>query len=106
MITLKDFQQLEIKIGQITAAERLPKSEKLLKLTVDLGSESRQIIAGLGTSYEPEQLIGQQVPILANLEPKSLMGEISNGMVLAASRDGQPVLLEPKNPVELGANIR
>lgn len=85
-ITIDDFTKVELRIAKITAAERVPKSDKLLRLTVDLGEpEPRQILAGIGKSYEPEQLIGKQVAVVANLPPRTMMGLQSQGMVLAAS---------------------
>ncbi|MCB9707290.1 MAG: hypothetical protein H6714_00680 [Myxococcales bacterium] len=82
----RDFTKVELRIAKITAAERVAKSDKLLRLTVDLGEpEPRKILAGIGKSYEPERLIGKQVAVVANLPPRTMMGLQSQGMVLAAS---------------------
>nr|MBI3612823.1 methionine--tRNA ligase [Nitrospirota bacterium] len=83
-ITIDEFQKIQLKTALVLSAERVPKSEKLLKLQVDLGSEQRQIVAGIGKRYEPEQLIGKRIVIVANLKPAKLMGVESQGMVLAA----------------------
>ena len=83
-ITIDEFMKIQLKTATVLTAERVPKSEKLLKLQVDLGSEQRQIVAGIGKRYEPEQLIGKRIVIVANLKPAKLMGIESQGMVLAA----------------------
>ncbi len=113
MIPFSQFSEVELKVGTIMAAERVPDSEKLIKLAVDLGEKSgvglpvfRQIVAGIGKAYEPEQLIGRQIAVVANLEPRVLMGLESQGMLLAASVDGAPVLLAPDAPVPPGTIIR
>lgn len=106
MISIEDFRKLELKIGTITAAERIEGSNKLLKLTVDLGTEARQIIAGIGKQREPSTLIGKQAPVLANLEPRAFMGLESQGMIVCADVDGKPVLLHPDNNVPEGARLK
>ena len=107
MITYEDFKKIELKVAKILSAERVAGSDKLIKLFLDLGAEQRQIIAGIGKAYEPENLVGLKIIIVANLEPKSLMGIESNGMLLAASSgDGQPVLLIPQKEVPPGTEIR
>lgn len=113
MITYDDFAKLELKVATILAAERVEDSEKLLKLKVNLGdplgtgaSEERQIIAGIGKSYEPEVLIGRQIVIIANLEPRSLMGLESQGMLLAADSPEGPVVLAPSSEVAPGSKIK
>ena len=105
MITYDDFAKLELKVATILAAERVEGSEKLLKLKVDIGEE-RQIIAGIGKSYEPEVLIGRQIVIIANLEPRSLMGLESQGMLLAADSPEGPVVLAPSSEVAPGSKIK
>ena len=84
-IGIDDFMKIQLKAAKVLSAERVPKSEKLLKLQVSLGSEQRQIVAGIGKKYEPETLIGKTIVIVANLKPAKLMGIESQGMVLAAS---------------------
>ena len=106
MITIDDFKKVELKIGRVLSAESIVGSDKLLKLQVDLGSEQRQILAGIAKYYQPTDLVGKQIVIIANLEPRSMMGFESQGMVLAAG-DGEIVsLLTPDKDVPTGANIR
>jgi len=107
LITLADFQKVKLRVGVVRTAEELPYSEKLLKLTIDMGGETRQILAGIKKSYTPEQLVGKQVVVLANLEPKKLAGEISEGMLLAASNENEgPILLSPETFIESGSEVR
>jgi methionyl-tRNA synthetase len=107
LITIDKFFETELKAGTILTAERVPKSEKLIKLSVDLGEETpRQIVAGIGLAYQPEELVGRQVAVVANLQPAKLMGVESQGMVLAASIDGKPVLLHPDTQVPAGTQVR
>jgi len=84
-ITFEEFSRLDLRTGTIVSAEKIEKSNKLLKLQVDLGQETRQIIAGIAKSYEPDVLIGKQVVVVANLKPAKLMGELSQGMIVAAN---------------------
>lgn len=105
MITIDDFKKIELRVAKIKIVERVQGSEKLLKLRVDIGEEERQIIAGIGLAYDPEHLIGREIIIVSNLEPRMLMGLESQGMLLAASSE-QPVLLQPEKEVEPGALIR
>jgi methionyl-tRNA synthetase len=107
LITIDKFFETELKVGTIQAAERVPKSEKLIKLSIDLGEETpRQIVAGIGIAYQPEDLVGKQVTVVANLQPAKLMGVESQGMVLAASIDGKPVLLHPDTQVPAGTKVK
>jgi len=106
MITFEDFQKIDLKVGKILEAERVEDSEKLLKLMVDLGGETRQIIAGIGKFYQPKNLIGKEIVVVANLEPKNLMGLESQGMLLAANNNGEPVILIPEKEVLPGIKIR
>jgi methionyl-tRNA synthetase len=107
LISIDKFFETELKVGTIQAAERVPKSEKLIKLAVDLGEESpRQIVAGIGLAYQPEDLVGKQVAVVANLQPAKLMGIESQGMILAASIDGKPVLLHPDTQVQAGTKVK
>lgn len=106
MITIDDFKKLDIRIGTIIAAERIEGADKLLKLEIDLGTEKRQVCAGLAQHYQPEQLIGKQIPFLANLEPRMLRGIESQGMILAADHEGKPVLLHPDTIIPNGGIVR
>ena len=106
-ITIDDFMKVELKTAKILAAERLPKSKKLLKLTVDAGEpEPRTILAGIAESYEPEAVIGRSIVIVANLAPRPMMGLVSQGMVLAASTDGGPAILLNPDPAPAGLRVR
>jgi methionine--tRNA ligase beta chain len=106
MISFNDFKKLELRIGEIVEAERVPNTDKLLRLIIDTGTETRQIVAGMAESYEPASLIGKQVPVLMNLEPKSFRGIESHGMILAVDVEGQPVLLHPDKKVPPGSIVR
>jgi len=107
-ITFEEFKKLDIKVGTVLSAEPVEKSEKLLKLIVDVGEESpRQIIAGLAPSIaDPTDLVGKQVPIIANLQPRMIMGLESQGMVLAIGTEGPAVLLHPASQVESGSKLQ
>lgn len=106
MISYEDFKKLELRVAKIKEANRVDGSEKLIRLTVDLGEEQRQIIAGVGKKYEPETLIGKEIVVIANLEYRKLMGLESQGMLLAASTEDGPVLLTPEEEVMPGASIQ
>lgn len=107
-ISFDEFKKVELKVATILQAERVEGSEKLVKLQIDLGVEigQRQIVAGIGLAYTIEDLIGKQIIIVANLEPKTLMGLESQGMLLAASENGLPVLLTPDKKVPNGCEIK
>ena len=106
MITFEDFKKLEIKIGKILSAEKIPEADKLIKLEIDLGEEKRQVVAGIAQFYEPEYLIGKEIPVVVNLEPRKLKGVESQGMILAASAEGIPVLLCPEKDVPPGSIVK
>lgn len=105
MADIKDFQKLAIKIGTIKSAEKVKGSSKLIKLEIDLGHDQRTILAGVGEHYKAKDLEGKQVPVLANLEPRELMGIESQGMILAVDVEGEPILLHPDKKVANGSNI-
>jgi methionine--tRNA ligase beta chain len=106
MITFDDFKKIELKIAKIIEAEEVPGAEKLLKLQIDLGSEKRQIVAGIKKSYQAKDLIGREIVVVVNLEPRMVMGIESNGMLLAAADDTGPVLLGPYKDVVPGSGIK
>ncbi len=106
MITFDDFQKLDIKIGTIIEAEKVEGADKLLKLTVDISEEKRTLVAGIAEDYKPEDIIGKQIPILTNLEPKKLRGIESQGMILAVDIDGKATLLHPDRKVANGSKVR
>ncbi len=106
-ISIDDFMKVELRVAKVIEAEAVPKSKKLLKLTVETGTERRTIVAGIAEAYQPEQLVGRTVVIVANLQPAKLMGVESNGMVLAASLDGgRPMLVGFDQDVPPGARVR
>jgi methionyl-tRNA synthetase len=107
-IGIEDFTKVEMRVGQVKTAERIVGADKLLKLTVDIGSEIRQICAGIAQYYQPEQLIGRKVVVVVNLAPRKLRGVESNGMIVAASvgPEGRPVLAGFHEDVEVGARLK
>ena len=105
-ITIEDFQKIQLKVARVVTAERIPRSDKLLKLQVDLGGEQRQIVAGIGKKYEPEGLVGKTVVIVANLKPAKLMGVESQGMALAAGDKEVGGLVTILEDVELGTKVK
>ena len=105
-IPIGDFQKVELRVAEVLAAERVPKSKKLLKLTIRVGEETRTLVAGVAEHYEPAGLVGRKVVIVANLEPATLMGVESNGMVLAASHEGTVSLLTLDKDVPSGAKVK
>jgi len=105
-ITIDDFKKISLRVGKILAAERVPKSTKLLKLQVDIGAEQRQVVAGIGTKYAPEDLVGKRVVVVANLKPAKLMGVESQGMVLAAGEEEVSALLTTIEDVAPGSKIK
>ena len=107
-IAIEDFAKVEMRVGQIKTAERIVGADKLLKLTVDVGTEIRQICAGIAQYYAPESLIGRKVIVVVNLAPRKLRGVESNGMIVAASvgPEGKPVLAGFHEEVEVGARLK
>ena len=106
LITIEQFQKIRMKVGKIISAELIPKKNKLLKLMVDIGSETREIIAGLTNYYDPNNLIGKIIIVCVNLVPKKIGDTISNGMILAAEGDdGRPILLTTSELCPIGSDI-
>lgn len=105
-ITIDDFKRLQIRIATVVAAEPVPKSTKLLKLTLEVGGETRTIVAGIAEDYTPDQIVGKQIPVLVNLQPALIRGIVSEGMMLAADVDGKAVLLHPDREVPSGSIVR
>jgi methionyl-tRNA synthetase len=106
-LSIDDFMKVELRVAKVLEAEAVPKSKKLLKLRVDVGTEQRTIVAGIAEAYQPDQLIGRTIVIVANLKPAKLMGIESNGMVLAASVDGgAPTLVAVDPSMPPGARVR
>ncbi|MEE8524390.1 MAG: methionine--tRNA ligase subunit beta, partial [Thermoanaerobaculia bacterium] len=106
-LSIDQFLEIELRVATVKTAAAVPKSKKLLKLSVDLGEGvPRTLVAGIAHSYAPEDLVGRQVVVVANLEPAKLMGVESSGMVLAATAAGKPVLLRPDSPVPDGTRVK
>ena len=105
-IKVEDFGKVELRVAEVVSAEPVPKSKKLLKLTVSLGSEQRTLVAGIAEHYAPADLVGKKVVVVANLEPAKLMGVESNGMVLAGSADGTLAVLTVDRDLPAGAKVR
>jgi len=106
-ISIEEFGRLDIRVGRVLKAERVPHTRKLIRLEVDIGEESpRQLIAGIAGFYEPDELVGMNIVVLANLRPKKIMGMESKGMLLAADVDGRPVLLTVAEDVPPGTKVR
>lgn len=106
MISFNDFKKIELRTGRVVEAERVAGSEKLLRLKVDLGGETRQLVAGIGLAYSPEDMANRDIIVVVNLEPRILMGLESQGMLLAADSESGPALLMPDREVSPGSPIR
>jgi len=106
MITFDDFEKLEIRMGKVLSAERVRGTDKLMRLEIDFGTEKRQLVAGMAEFFESNHLMGKELPVLVNLEPRKFKGIESQGMVLAVDVDGKPVLLHPEEEVPPGSIVR
>lgn len=105
-ITLEEFQKLDLRVGEIKEVSEHPRADKLLVIKVDLGGEMRQLVAGIKSHYDEEELIGKKIIVVANLKPAELRGIKSEGMILAASSGDDVVLLEPEQDIKNGAKVR
>ena len=106
-ISIDDFMKVDLRVAKVLAAEKVPNSKKLIKLSVDVGTEQRTLVAGIAEAYEPDALVGRTIVIVFNLKPAKLMGIESNGMVLAASPDGgKPTLVGFDQDVPPGSRVR
>ena len=106
MITIEQFEAVELRVGTVRAAEAHPNADRLVVLTVDVGGEERQIVAGIRKHYDPGTLVGRQVVVVANLQPAMLRGVESQGMLLAASTGEQLTLVRPDVEIAAGATVR
>lgn len=106
MVTFEDFKKLDIRIGKILSAEKVENTDKLLKLIIDFGDEKRSVVAGIADCYQPFEIIGKEIPVILNLEPRKIRGVESKGMVLAVDVGNKPVLLYPEKEVPPGSVIR
>ena len=104
-IDFEDFKKVKIKIGKITLAEKVPDADKLLRLEVDFGSETRQVVSGIAESYSEEELVGREFPFVVNLEPRSFRGVESQGMILAIDAKDKVVLIAPVEEVDPGSEV-
>lgn len=106
--TIDDFAKIQLRVATILEARPHTKGDKLMVLQVDLGTEKRQIMAGIRQHYSPEQLVGKQIVIIANLQPRQVLGEWSNGMLLAATDQatGRVIICSPSEPVAPGSGVR
>jgi methionyl-tRNA synthetase len=106
-INIDDFMKVDLRVARILAAEKVPNSKKLMKLSIDVGAEQRTLVAGIAEAYEAEQLVGKTIGIVFNLKPAKLMGIESNGMILAASAEGgKPVLVAFDGDIAPGSRIK
>jgi methionine--tRNA ligase beta chain len=106
-ISIDDFSKLELRVATIMGAAPHPNADRLLVLTIDLGSEQRQLVAGIRGHYQPEDLTGKQIVVVANLQPATLRGVQSQGMLLAASDDqGRLAIVTPEKPIANGALVK
>jgi methionyl-tRNA synthetase len=105
MVTFDEFKRLDLRVARVEAAERVPKSDKLVKLTLSLGDSRRTVLAGIGKHFEPADLVGRSVVIVANLVPAKLMGQLSHGMVLAATDGGELALVGPSGEIAPGSKV-
>jgi methionyl-tRNA synthetase len=107
-ISIEDFTKVDMRVGEVVSAEPVAGAQKLLKLMVDIGSEVRQVVAGIAGYYQPEELVGMKVVLVVNLQPRKLRGVESNGMIVAASvgEEGRPVLVTFQEDVPKGAKLR
>ena len=105
MINFEDFVKIDLRIGKIIEAEKVEGSSKIIKTTVDLGEEKRQILAGIGKFYAPEELINKIVIVVVNLSPKKIMGMDSEGMILAVKDDNNLSLLGVDKEIKIGSKI-
>ena len=106
-IGIDDFRAIDLRVATITAAAAHPNADRLVVLTIDLGGEQRQLVAGIRAHYEPQELVGKQIVVVANLQPATLRGVESQGMLLAASDpDGHLAIVTPERPVPPGATVK
>ncbi len=106
LLSFKEFQKLELKVGTIKSVDPVKDAKKLLKIIVDIGNEERQIVAGIAERYKPDELIGKQIVVVTNLEPAKIRGVESNGMLLAADADPEISILVPYREVPNGSKVR
>lgn len=104
-VTFDDFKKIEIRIGKVLSCDKMENADKLLRLQVDFGDFKRQIISGIAQWYDPKNLEGKLLPFIVNLEPRNFRGEESQGMLMAAEGEDEPILLEPSREVKEGTLV-
>lgn len=105
-ISFEDFKKLDLRIASIVDVKEHPDADKLYVIQIDTGGETKQIVAGVRNQYSPSELVGRKVVVVNNLEPVTLRGQESNGMLLAASSEGNPVILTPEKDVPAGTPVQ
>ena len=105
-VNINDFFRIELRVAKVLSAEAVPKTDKLLKLEVDLGSEQRQLVAGVAQVYEPDEIVGKNIIVVANLQPARIRGVESRGMLLAADVGGRPIVATFEEDVPPGTRVR
>lgn len=106
LVSIEDFAKLDLRVAEIKAAEPVPGADRLLKLTVSVGEEERQIVAGIAQHYTPDALVGKRIVVVANLKPAKLRGVLSEGMLLAASTEGSLGLVTVERDLPSGAQVK
>ena len=106
LLSIERFMETDLRVARVLSAERVPKADRLLKLQVDLGSEKRQLVAGIATAYEPEALVGKRIIVMVNLQPARIRGVESQGMLLAADHGGRPIVATFEEDVPPGTRVR
>ena len=105
MIKFGDWTKLEIRIGKVVKAEKVENADKLLKLIIDFGDEKKQVLTAMAEYFEPDHFLNKQIPVLVNLEPRTIRGLESQGMILAAEVEGKPDLIHPEEEVPNGSKV-
>jgi methionyl-tRNA synthetase len=105
-VTIDEFLRTELRVARVLSAERIPNADRLLKLQVDLGTEQRQLVAGVAAAYAPEALVGKLIVVVANLAPARIRGVDSQGMLLAADAGGRPIVATFDEPIAPGTRVR
>ena len=106
MVSFDDFKKIEIKVGTVVSCEKVEGTDKLLKSVFDFGNEMRTIVSGIAEFYSPEEMVGKQLPVIVNLEPRVIHGVESQGMILAAESEGEIVVLSTDKKVSNGSSVR
>jgi methionyl-tRNA synthetase len=105
MVSFEDFKKLDLRVAKVTEVREHPNADKLYVMQIDTGCETKQIIAGIRAQYSPDDLVGRKIVVINNLEPTTIRGEESNGMLLAANDEGTPIILLPERDVPEGSPI-